>query len=121
MGAGKWMPEYNDALAGRDVVILPDNDKSGREHAAQVVAFLAGVAASVKVVELPGLAPKGDVSDWLEAGGTAAKLWELVEATAVLEAGPRMRSRPKGDNRSDADKVLRPRADRTPTAPDVSN
>jgi putative DNA primase/helicase len=79
MGAGKWRPEYNDALAGRHIVILPDNDEPGRAHAEQVALALNGVAASVKVVALPGLPPKGDVSDWLDSGGTAAELWELVE------------------------------------------
>ena len=38
---------------------------------------------SVKVVELPGLPPKGDVSDWLARGGTRADLEALVEATPV--------------------------------------
>jgi hypothetical protein len=87
MGAGKWRPEYNEALAGRRVVVLPDNDEAGRAHAAQVSQSLLGTAASVKVVELPGLPPRGDVTDWLENGGTASRLWELIEATQALEAG----------------------------------
>ena len=33
-----------------------------------------GVAASVKVMELPGLPEKGDVSDWIKAGGTKEQL-----------------------------------------------
>jgi putative DNA primase/helicase len=86
MGAGKWRSEYNQALAGRPVVILPDNDEPGRQHAAQVSGSLLGVASSVKVVELPGLPPKGDVSDWLANGGTASKLWELIEAAPALTA-----------------------------------
>jgi putative DNA primase/helicase len=80
MGAGKWRQEYNPALASRHVVILADNDKPGREHAAQVAAALCGVAASIKIVELPGLPLKGDVSDWLAAGGTVDRLMELVDA-----------------------------------------
>jgi putative DNA primase/helicase len=83
-GAGKWQPEYNEALAGRRVVILPHNDNAGREHARQVAQALMGVAASVKVVELPDLPLKGDVSDFLDNGGTASRLWELVEATPAL-------------------------------------
>src|SRR5438874_599443 len=27
MGAGKWRDEYSPALAGRDVLVLPDNDE----------------------------------------------------------------------------------------------
>jgi predicted P-loop ATPase len=85
-GAGKWSWTYSPALAGRRVVVLPDNDEAGEEHAAQVVAALRGVAASVAVLRLPGLAPKGDVSDWLDAGGTAEGLEALVsEAFAARE------------------------------------
>ena len=39
---------------------------------------LHGVAESVKLVELPGLPKKGDVGDWIVAGGTAEKLAVLV-------------------------------------------
>lgn len=81
MGAGKWRPEYVPALAGRKVVILPDNDEPGRKHAREVAASLHGQAASVKIVELPGLPPKGDVSDWIHAGGTRQELRQLTEET----------------------------------------
>ena len=53
-----------------DVVILPDNDDHGRTHRDVVGAFLQDVAAWVRVLDLPGLPPKGDVIDWVKAGGT---------------------------------------------------
>jgi len=81
-GAGKWKADHAAFLAGRVVVILPDNDDPGRKHATQVAMSLRGVAASIKVVELPELPPKGDVSDWLNAGGDAATLTAIVETTA---------------------------------------
>lgn len=77
-GAGKWRKEYNESLRGRKVCILPDNDDAGRKHALQVATSLQGIAASVKVVELPGLPDKGDVSDWLDKGGSVKALRELV-------------------------------------------
>ena len=80
-GAGKWRPEYCDALRGHPVVILPDNDDPGRRHAVHVATLLKDIAASVKVVTLPGLPPKGDVSDWLATGGTKEKLLALAERT----------------------------------------
>jgi len=80
-GAGKWRAEYTKALTGATVVILPDNDQPGINHAATVAQALAGVAASIKIVNLPGLPPKGDVSDWIESGHTLAELDELVQAT----------------------------------------
>jgi hypothetical protein len=82
-GAGKWRPEYSEALRGAHVALLPDNDEAGRKHAQTVSAALEGVAASVVVVELPGLPPKGDASDWLDAGGTPARLAELAEEARV--------------------------------------
>lgn len=78
-GAGKWRLEYAEALRGRPIVVLPDNDPPGTAHAAEVARSLASVAASVHVVNLPGLAEKGDASDWLAAGHTVAELRELVE------------------------------------------
>lgn len=78
-GAGKWRKEYNPHFKGKRVIILPDNDESGRAHALEVARNLHGVAASVKVVELPGLPDKGDVSDWIKAGGTAEQLQALAD------------------------------------------
>lgn len=81
-GAGKWLPEFAESLRGRDVCILPDNDDPGRKHAQQIRASLVDVAEDVRIVELPDLEPKGDVSDWLDAGNTPAQLRELVRADA---------------------------------------
>ncbi|MGI6417834.1 MAG: DUF3987 domain-containing protein [Thermoguttaceae bacterium] len=79
-GAGKWNEEHAKHLAGRRVVILPDNDEPGRNHAAMVAASLYGLAESVRIVELPGLPEKGDVSDWIAAGGTKEQLVALIKA-----------------------------------------
>lgn len=80
MGAGNWEDAYTDALAGAVVALLPDNDPAGRAHAARVAAALHGKAKRLRVVELPGLPDKGDVSDWLAAGGTKEALLALVKA-----------------------------------------
>ncbi len=81
-GAGKWhLIKDLSALEGRQIVILPDNDAGGQglHHAEQVATSLQGIATSVKRLELPGLPDSGgDVSDWLETGGTAEGLLELV-------------------------------------------
>jgi hypothetical protein len=88
MGAGKWRAEYADTLAGRKVVVLPDNDGPGRSHAQDVAASLHGVAAEVRVLELPGLAEHGDASDWLDNGGTAEALRELADAAPIWQPEP---------------------------------
>ena len=87
-GAGKWTREHSQYLRGRQVFVLPDNDEVGHNHAQQVAQSLLGIAESVRVVELPGLPPKGDVSDWLAAGGTAAELKRLSEASTTPALRP---------------------------------
>ena len=77
-GAGNWTAEHSKHLRGARVTILPDNDEAGRKHGHEVAAKLYGIAAEVRVVELPDLPAKGDVSDWLEAGGTIEQLKQLV-------------------------------------------
>lgn len=74
----KWRDSYTAALAGADVVLLPDNDEPGHAHMRHIAKQLAGVARSVRILELPELAAKGDVSDWLNAGHTIAELAELA-------------------------------------------
>ena len=77
---------WADYFRGRHIVILPDNDEPGRKHAAAVAAALLSVAASVRIVELPGLPAKGDVTDWRDAGGTFERFRELTEAAAPMDA-----------------------------------
>ena len=48
-----------------------------------VAAKLRGAAASVRILELPALLPKQDVSNWLDAGYTTAQLEELLQAEPV--------------------------------------
>lgn len=72
-------------LRDRDVLILPDNDKAGREYAEIMagLAYAAG-AASVRIVPLPGLPPKGDIADYiaLHPQTTPAALCAKIEALA---------------------------------------
>ena len=79
-GARKWNDDYNRYFKGRLVVIIPDNDEPGRDHAKLVASLLHGIATTVKIVELPDLSPKGDVSDWLDSGGPE-KVKELIRLT----------------------------------------
>ena len=85
-GAGKWHDEYAGQLraAGvESVAILPDNDDAGRAHAAAVARSCHSVGLSAKVVTLPDLPAKGDVSDYLDAGHTREDLVRLVRGTAL--------------------------------------
>jgi len=45
----------------------------------KVARSLAGKAARIRLLALPGLADKGDASDWFAAGGTAEGFNALVD------------------------------------------
>jgi hypothetical protein len=85
-GAGKWLPEYNQSLASKKVVILPDNDEVGEQHAQQIGRSLLPLAEAIKIARLPELPEKGDVSDWLDQGHTKEELGAIVKATPILKA-----------------------------------
>jgi putative DNA primase/helicase len=84
-GSGKWRDEYTATLEGRRAAILPDNDEEGRKHVEKIARALYGRAASVKVVVLPGLPEKGDVSDWLDAGNAVEELPRILDETPQWE------------------------------------
>lgn len=85
MGAKKWKEHYNQYLSSAKVVILPDNDEVGKEHAEIVANSLWGIAKEIKILNLPNLQEKEDVSDWLEKGGTKEELERLTEETQLWE------------------------------------
>jgi len=84
-GAGKWRDEYSQLLQGRDVIIIPDNDEPGRNHAHRVALSLYSVANSVKVLDLPHVPEKGDIADWLAGDHTVDGLLVLADETPVWE------------------------------------
>jgi hypothetical protein len=100
-GAGKWNAgpfhegqPYADQLKTvgvQTLVILPDADDPGWRHAEDAALACQAAGLSVKVVNLPGLPPKGDVADYLQQQ-TKDALLAVVEA-APLWDGP---TRPSG-------------------------
>lgn len=87
-GAGKFLPAFAKYFVDRDVVVVSDNDERGRIHEEQVASVLLPVALSMRVIRLPGLPVKGDVTDWLAiAGNTVEALLGLVQGTAARGAG----------------------------------
>lgn len=87
----KWLPQFTESLRGRRVVIIPDSDAPGQQHAQTVAAALHGVAALVTILDLP-LPPsidpsrKWDLSDWLQAVGAGAKAPFETAVAAALAA-----------------------------------
>lgn len=88
-GGGGWGEEYAaiiKAAGVEKVVVIPDNDAPGRRYAAQAGTALTACGITVRVLELLGVPEKGDVSDWLDAGGTADKLKALVDEAPTFDA-----------------------------------
>jgi hypothetical protein len=76
-----WRP-----LAGKEVVILPDNDSPGQKYALAVAGIVGKLspAATVKVVDLPGLPEHGDMADFIadREGADTDELRRIVESLA---------------------------------------
>lgn len=86
-GAGHWDSRLSRYFSGKDVAIFPDFDEIGMRHAQLVAGSVYDYAASVKVVMLPGLQPKGDVSNYLE-NHTGRELVEVIAATPTWKPRP---------------------------------
>jgi len=80
----KWLTEFNGFFRDRDVVLLPDNDEPGKDRVQFIAESLAGIARSIRIVDLPGVKEKGDITDWLESGHTIDEFLALVEAAPFL-------------------------------------
>jgi hypothetical protein len=74
----KWLDDYTGIFTGATIYILPDNDEPGKKYARTIYDGVIKSAKSARVVTLPDLLPKGDVSDWLQSGGTAEQLYEIA-------------------------------------------
>jgi putative DNA primase/helicase len=74
-----WSP-----LAGKEVVIIPDNDAAGEGYARDVSALLRRLdpPAAVRLLRLPGLPEGGDIEQWLAA---CPDSWGPDECRAALE------------------------------------
>ncbi len=86
-GVDTWRPEFKSHYVGADVVIIPDNDEPGQAYADKVARDLVHVARSVKVVDLPGLEEKQDLTDWLDAGHTPEEFFAVVQRAEAIGSG----------------------------------
>ena len=78
-GAGKWRQEYAEHLRGRTLIIIPDTDPVGRQHARDVIVSCRSVAPQIIIVDLGDDAVK-DISAWLEAGHSEVELLATIDA-----------------------------------------
>lgn len=87
-GASAWKPEYVESIKRckvEGVYVIPDNDAPGRKYAHAIATSLHEAGIQVKVVTLPGVPDKGDVSDWLKtAQHPAGDLRRLAQAAPLF-------------------------------------
>lgn len=86
-GAGKWRAEYAEHFHGAHVIICPDNDSPGRAHAEMVTEMLKDTARTIRVLELPDLPEKGDVTDWVVVQSEALENSEMRATLDSMAAG----------------------------------
>jgi len=78
-----WTP-----LAGKEVIILPDNDEAGREYADTVARILGSLTPKpdVKIVNLPEVPEGGDIVEFIDArDGNVDETRAAIEALADAE------------------------------------
>jgi uncharacterized protein (DUF927 family) len=100
---GSKAPQKSDfaPLAGRDLVIWPDNDEPGRDFA-NVVTKLArdAGAKSVRIVAVPEIfPPKWDLADDLPDGVTVDDLRRLLDSAPPAQEGEAKAERQDGPSR----------------------
>ncbi len=79
----KWQNTYSDFFSNKIVVIIPDNDKPGREYADMIAEKLLGVACEIKLLDLRELwkdmPEHGDISDMAEKFGDISAVRQLAK------------------------------------------
>lgn len=78
-GAGKWLDIHTETLAGANIILVADNDESGKKHAIDVAQKLTDAGCSVEM-KISRVKAKADVTDHLDAGLTIDDL-EVFEAS----------------------------------------
>jgi|GEM_PF-890758 len=86
----KWTPEHLAIFPkGHEVVILVDNDDSGKKYGTDTANAFRKHGCNVKLINLadhePRMGNKADVTDWLELGHAADQLIDFVGKTEYWE------------------------------------
>src|SRR5262249_4873858 len=107
VATGKWTEDCIKALTGRDIVILEDNDDTGRKKAIEAAIALHGTVNNIRIVSLPDLPDGGDVSDWLDAGRNHAEtLVDVCFDAPLWDPTSTKAEEPKKDTPDDTKRAL---------------
>jgi putative DNA primase/helicase len=76
-----WAPQFTEALRGREVILIPDNDAPGRKRVVNIARALLGKVARLIVLELEGGAK--DVTEWFDRGHSELELIAMLDGDEV--------------------------------------
>jgi hypothetical protein len=86
-GGHLWAePQWKENFRNKRIAHLFDNDVPGKKHVLAKTHALMGVATEQRIVELPGVGPGEDITDWRDAGHTLDELLALTRAAPVLDS-----------------------------------
>ena len=94
-GCSDWQSDFATLVQGADVYILSDNDEPGKHVASVIQRDLQGIVKSVRVViPMPDM-PKGDITDYFNAGHSKAEFEQMFkqEKNTVKESVKNVESR----------------------------
>ena len=92
-GTHAWRAEWARAFTGREVTVVMDADRAGREAAARIARDLRAHGARAAIVDLDPSRDDGyDLSDWLRAGNKPTQLPSACALTTGDGPGPRATS-----------------------------
>jgi DNA primase len=77
-----WLPQFTEALQGREVILIPDNDPPGKQRVLTIARALLGKVVRLIVLELEGAK---DISEWFERGHGETELIAQVEGQQVTQ------------------------------------
>jgi putative DNA primase/helicase len=78
-----WSQTYTEALSGREVILIPDNDAPGRKRVLNIARALLGKVARLIVMELEGGAK--DITEWFGQGHSELELIAKLDGKEVSQ------------------------------------
>ncbi len=72
-----WLPAYTEALRGREVIVIPDNDRPGVARALQVSDELLGSVSRLSILKLDNAK---DIYEWFDKGHSELEFINRLEA-----------------------------------------
>jgi putative DNA primase/helicase len=77
-----WLPQFTEALRGREIILIPDNDAPGRQRVLTIARALTGHVAKLVILTLEDPRVK-DISDWFAVGHSEVELISMLDGEEV--------------------------------------